>query len=233
MYLVSSSGRGVEVELLGTSQVHDQVEQQELTSGQGANHHASGAQAHSAELDKANLGGDAAQTGHDRTSATSAGLVDLGQQSVGRVGDDGSAHTGNHTGGKGHTELGATGEVSLGLAHRGSDAVSSLALHGELSHGIGDLLHQDGTEARVEASEDALLGHESASAADQARGEGGLGHQTDTGGLQRAQEDISDELSHGGRCQVDGGLVVPGLLVTQVLGELDLEELNTTELEPT
>ena len=57
--------------------------------------------------------------------------------------------------------------------------------------------------------------------------------QSDAGGLQGAQEDISDELGHGGRCQVDGSLVVPGLLVTKVLCELNLEEFDTSELEPT
>lgn len=227
------AGRGVEVELLGTGDVHDDVEEQELTSSEGTDHHATGTEAHSAQLHKANLGGNAAQTGGNGTLATGAGLVHLGEQGVSRVGDHRRAHTSNHTRQQGGAELNATGEIGLGLAHGGSDAVSSLALHGELGHGVGNLLHQDRTETRVEALDEALLGEELASTGDQAVGEGGLGHQADTGGLKGAQEDISDELSHGGRRQVDSSLVVPGLLITKVLGELYLEKLNTTELEPT
>lgn len=229
----SLGGRGVEVELLRTSDVHDDVEQQELAGGQGADHHATGAQAHSAQLHEADFGGDAAQAGGDGAFSASTGLVHLGEQGVGGVGDDRSAHSGNHTRGQSHAELGGAGEVGLGLAHGGSHTVSSLALHGELGHGVGDLLHQDGAETRVEALDETLLSHQLAGAADQAGGEGGLGHQTDTGGLQGAKEDIGDELSHGGRGQVDRGLVVPGLLLAQVLGELHLEELHTSELEPT
>jgi hypothetical protein len=226
-------GRRVEVELLSTSHLHDNVEQQELTGGQGTDHNATGSEADSAQLDEADLTGDSAESGHDGALATGTGLVHLGQQGVGRVGDDGRAHTGNHTGGQGHTELGAADQLSLGLAHGGGHAVSSLALHGELGHGVGDLLHQNGAEAGVEALDQALLGEQLGGTAHEATGEGGLGHEADTGGLQGAQEDISDELGHGGRRQVDGSLVVPGLLVTKILGELHLEELHTTELEPT
>lgn len=227
------AGRGVEVELLSASDVHDDVEEQELARSEGTNHHATGAEAHGAELHEANLGGNAAQAGGNGALTAGAGLVHLGEQGVGRVGDNGRAHSGNHTRQQGGTQLGATSQLGLGLAHSGGDAVSSLTLHGELGHSVRNLLHQDGAETRVETLDQTLLGEELASAGDQAVGEGGLGHQADTGGLEGAQEDIGDELSHGGRRQVDGGLVVPGLLVTKVLGELHLEELDTTELEPT
>ena len=227
------AGRRVEVELLSTGDVHDDIEEQELARSEGTNHHATSAEADSAELHETNLGSNAAQAGGNGALATSAGLVHLGEQGVSRVRDDGSAHTSNHTRQQGSTQLGATGQLGLGLAHSGGDAVSSLALHGELGHGVGNLLHENGAETRVKTLDQTLLGKKLASAGDEAVGEGRLGHEADTGGLEGAQEDIGDELSHGGRGQVDGGLVVPGLLVTKVLGELHLEELDTTELEPT
>ncbi len=221
------------MELLSASQVHDHVEQQELTGGQGADHDATGAQAHGAQLGEADLLGDVDQTRGDGSGSSGAGLVDLRQQGVGRVGDDGGAHSGNHTGSQRHTQLGSTDQLGLGLAHGGGHAVGGLALDGELGHGVGHLLEQDGSEAGVESLEETIGGEQLGGTIEQTTGEGGLRHEADAGGLQRAEEDIGDGLGHGGRGQVDGGLVVPGLLVTQVLGELDFEELNTSELEPT
>jgi hypothetical protein len=50
--------------------------------------------------------------------------------------------------------------------------------------------------------------------------------------LERAKEDVGDELCAGGREKVDGGLHLPRLLHTKLVDEVDLEELNTSKLEP-
>jgi len=59
-----------------------------------------------------------------------------------------------------------------------------------------------------------------------------LGDEADAAGLVGAEEDVGDELGHGGGGEVDGRLVVPGGLVADGLGDVDLEKLDTTELEP-
>lgn len=52
---------------------------------------------------------------------------------------------------------------------------------------------------------------------DKACGEGGLGHKTDTGGLERAEGDICEELAKSGRSEVDGGTVVLcGIVAKQI-----------------
>ena len=112
------------------------------------------------------------------------------------------------------------------------DALGRSALDGKLGHGVRDLLHADRAEAGVETAEDTLLLDEAAGAANEAAGEGRVGDEADTGGLKRAEEDVGDELGAGGGAEVDGDLVVPGALVAEGLPGLDLEELDTTELEP-
>eukprot|EP00973_Karenia_brevis_P091668 12408577-Karenia_brevis.AAC.1 len=71
MFLVS---RVVEVELLSTGEVHDNIEEQELASSQGTNHDATGTKTNSAQLEEANLAGNSAKAGHDRTLSTSTSL---------------------------------------------------------------------------------------------------------------------------------------------------------------
>ena len=67
----------VEVELLRAGQVHHNIEQQELTGSQGADHHASRGKAHGAQLDESDLRGDSAQSLHNGSGAASASLVHL------------------------------------------------------------------------------------------------------------------------------------------------------------
>lgn len=64
-------------------------------------------------------------------------------------------------------------------------------------------------------------------------GVGWLRHQSNTGGLERAEGNIGEELGGGRRCEVDGGAVVRCGLVAKVVDGLLLEELVTTELEST
>ena len=54
----------------------------------------------------------------------------------------------------------------------------------------------------------------------------------DAAGLVRAEEDVRDELGHRGRGKVDAVAVVPGRLLADLVGDVDLEELHTSELEP-
>ena len=94
------------------------------------------------------------------------------------------------------------------------------------------LLEEKGTKTTVEGSE-ALLLEDATEARDKAGSEGGLGDQTNTGGLQGAEGEISEELGAGGGGEVDGGAVVGSGLVAKESNGLLLEELVTTELQGT
>lgn len=94
------------------------------------------------------------------------------------------------------------------------------------------LLEEDRTETRVEST-DTLVLEDLTEAADKTGSESGLGDETDTGGLKRAESDISEELSGSGGSKVDSGAVVGGSLETELVDPLLLEELVTTELEST
>lgn len=94
------------------------------------------------------------------------------------------------------------------------------------------LLEQNGAEATVESTNTLLLG-DLGETRDEARGEGGLGNETDTGGLKRAEGDVGEELGGTSRGEVDGGAVVGGRLVAEEANGLLLEELVTTELQGT
>lgn len=94
------------------------------------------------------------------------------------------------------------------------------------------LLQQDGSETRVESTNTLVL-QDLGETADEAVGEAGLGDETNTGGLERAESDISEELGGSGRSKVDGSAVVGGSLVAELVDALLLEELVSTELEGT
>jgi hypothetical protein len=94
------------------------------------------------------------------------------------------------------------------------------------------LLEQDGSETRVESTN--TLGLEDlAESTDQTVGEGGLRDETNTGGLERAEGNVGEELGAGGGCEVDGSAVVGGGLVADHVDGLLLEQLVTSELEGT
>ena len=67
---------------------------------------------------------------------------------------------------------------------------------------------------------------------DHAGGVARITHEPDAARLVRAEEDVSDELGHRRRSEVDAVAVVPRRLVADVLGDVDLEELDAAELEP-
>lgn len=92
------------------------------------------------------------------------------------------------------------------------------------------LLEEDRTETSVEGADTLVLEH-LGETSNQAVGIGGLGDETDTGGLERAQGDVSEELGGGGRGEVDGSAVLRGGLVAEAVDPLLLEEFVTAELE--
>lgn len=98
---------------------------------------------------------------------------------------------------------------------------------------IGNLLlEQNGSESSVHGAETLSLDHLT-HAVDETLGKGGLGDETDTGGLKGAEGNVGEELGHTGRGEVDGGTVVGSSLVAKLVDGLLLEELVTTELQGT
>lgn len=92
------------------------------------------------------------------------------------------------------------------------------------------LLEEDGAESRVESTDTLVLG-DLAEARDQTRSKAGLSDETDTGSLERAESDVSEELSGRGRREVDSGAVVGSGLIAELVDPLLLEEFVTSELE--
>ena len=86
-----------------------------MTSGEGTDHDQSSAHTGKETLDT-ELTRHLYESGSGRLSGCSLGLVDLGEQSVGGLGNDGGGHTGNQTTGKVDTHLLTRGERVLGLA---------------------------------------------------------------------------------------------------------------------
>lgn len=94
------------------------------------------------------------------------------------------------------------------------------------------LLEEKGTKTTVEGGK-ALLLEDATEARNKAGSEGRLGDQTNTGGLKRAEGEISEELGASSGGEVDGGAVVGSGLVAEETNGLLLEELVTTELQGT
>jgi len=88
---------GMEMELLCSDGAEDNVEDTELTSGEGTDHDATSWETLGAQVHVASLSGDVAETSHHGASASCACLVHLGEQGVCRVRDDGGGNSGNHT----------------------------------------------------------------------------------------------------------------------------------------
>lgn len=94
------------------------------------------------------------------------------------------------------------------------------------------LLEQDGSETGVESTDTLVLQH-LGETANETVGIGRLRDETDTGSLERAEGNVGEELGGGRGGQVDGSAVVGGSLKAELVDELGLEELVTTELEST
>ena len=186
----------MEVELLHAHDGHQGVEDQELAGCERANHDAPGAEAGGAKLHKAGLLGDVHEPGDHAAVATGTLLVDLRQQGVCRVGDDGRSHAGDEAGGHGDAHLAGPAQILALRGQRVVDGNLGCSLHCELGHGIGDLLEENGHQARVPAH-DALPLDERLHCGEGALGEGGIRNLADAGGLQRAEENVGDELRAG------------------------------------
>ena len=93
----------------------DKRREHTLTSGEGTNHDQSSAHTGKETLDT-ELTRHLDESGSSGLSWCSLGLVDLGEQSIGGLRDNGSGHTGDQTTSKVDGHLLATGKGVLGLA---------------------------------------------------------------------------------------------------------------------
>jgi len=203
-------GRVVEMELAGTKGTHHGVEDTELAGSQGSDHDTTGAQTIRAQTLEPSFLGDINQTASNTSLTTSTGLVDLREQSIRRVGNDGSNDTGDNSGSERDAEVGAAAASLGGLAHAVVDGLSCGTLNSELSHGVWNLLHQDRSEPGIESGNNTHLTGHFRHATNGSRCVGGVGHETDTSSLERAEEDVGDELGAGSGCEVDFVAVFPG-----------------------
>jgi hypothetical protein len=140
-------GRVVEVEFLGAGDVHHDIEEGKLASGEGTDHDATRAEAGGAELGEADLLGDVGQPGHGAAGAASAGLVDLRQQGIGGVRDDSGGDAGDDARGESDAHLGGATDGPVVLARCVADLLRGHALDGKLGHCVRDLLEADRAEA--------------------------------------------------------------------------------------
>ena len=106
-----------------------------MTSGQATDHEQSGGQTGEAAAET-KLASDLDQSAYGTLAGRTLGLVDLGEHSVGRLGNDGGTETGEKTRSKVDTGLGAARE--LGLVGVAEDDLGNLLEGGELSDGIGN-----------------------------------------------------------------------------------------------
>lgn len=201
----------------------------ELEGSEGTDHEETGTDTGVGSL-KTELLGDLDETGSSALARGTRGLVDLGQHGVGRLGDNGGSETSNQTRSQVGNGLGGGGEGLLGEGVE--DGLGDLLEDDELGHGVRNLLEQDGTEARVESTNTLVL-HDLGETTKETVGELGLRDETDTGGLERAEGNVGEELGDTRGTEVDGLTVLRGGLDTEVVNGLLLPELVSTELEGT
>jgi hypothetical protein len=228
-----------------------------LAGGQGTDHEQPSTDT-SIAASETQLLSDLDQAAGGALSREALGLVDLREHGVGGLGDDGGGETGDQTGtqvdgclqrvGGGRLvellprELGdllvddefghCVGNSVLLLV---SASMPSFDIWGGLESGEREggkdvLLEQDRTKASVERTHTLILQH-LAEATDEAIRICRLGHETDTCGLEGAERDVGEELGERSRREVDGGAVVGGSLVSEVVDGLLLEQLVPSELE--
>ena len=108
----------------------------ELTGSKGTDHEETGTDTTVRALDTELLG-DLDQTAGGALTGCTLGLVDLGEHSVGGLGNEGGGETGNETG----TEVdgGVHAARGGGLVNVvGVDVLGDLLVDDELGHGVGD-----------------------------------------------------------------------------------------------
>ena len=106
-----------------------------MTSGKTTNHEQSGGETRETAA-KTKLASDLDQSADSTLTGCTLGLVDLGEHSVGGLGNDGGAETGKETRSKVDTSLGAARE--LGLVGVAKDDFGDLLEGSELGDGVGD-----------------------------------------------------------------------------------------------
>mmetsp|Transcript_7899 Transcript_7899/g.24972 ORF Transcript_7899/g.24972 Transcript_7899/m.24972 type:complete len:290 (-) Transcript_7899:134-1003(-) len=220
------------MELGGAERTHDRVEDGELAGGKRADHDAASAKALRAQFEDARLCDDSAQAREHRAVAAGARLVDLGEKGVRGVRDDGGGDAGDDARGERERDVPRRRRLLRRRVRRAVHGLGRTALHGELAHRVGDLLEEDWDEARVEAANETLLRRHPRRRAHHARRVRRVGDEADARRLERAEEDVRDELRHRRRGEVDRVAVVPRALRAEGLRKVDLEELNATKLEP-
>ena len=195
----------MEVEFTCPERSHDGVEDSELSCGEGSDHDAPGEEPVGAELDETDLLGDVQKAGDSSSVTSGAGLVDHGEEGVGRVGDDGGGNSSNNTGTEGDSEVAHGRGAVRGRAGGSVDGVGGGSLDGELGHGVRDLLEEDGAESSVKSA-DSLGLEDLAESVSEAVTELRVGDGADAYGLKGAEENVGNGLSHSGGAKVDGGL---------------------------
>lgn len=201
----------------------------ELTSGDSSNHDSTSTNTGERATDTELLT-DLDETGDGTLSWETLGLVDLAEHGVGWLGNNGSGNTSNETRAQVNGGLGSGG--GSGLVDALVDGLSDLLVDDELGHGVWNLLEQDGAETSVESANTLVLQH-LGETTNETVGIGWLRDKTDTGGLERAESDIGEELGKSGGTKVDSCSVLTSSLVTKEVDGLLLEQFITSELEGT
>ena len=169
------------------------------------------------------------------TNAGARSLVQVRDKGVGGVGDDGAEDAGNVASCEGHNQLLTLGTFSPGLGNdMFIESHHSLLKAGKLHHGVGDLPAPEGDQGLVEAI-DALSSQDLWEGSSQGGGEGAHGGGLDPhlARLHGGEGNVSEELSRGGRCQVESGHVEVSVLLSHGIAIDLLEDLIEAKLAET
>ena len=162
-------------------------------------------------------------------------MVELGDDGVSRVGDDGAEDTSDVTGGGSDSELLDLGALGFGAGHDVLVEHLDGALEGpELHHGVRHLATPERGETLVETTDTLGIndtGHSLAKSGGESALLGVRGLNTDLHGLPGAQGHVGDHLSRGGGREPQQILVGHGVLCASCLHEGVLEHLIQTKLE--
>mmetsp|Transcript_3543 Transcript_3543/g.12073 ORF Transcript_3543/g.12073 Transcript_3543/m.12073 type:complete len:209 (+) Transcript_3543:114-740(+) len=194
---VIALGRVVEVKLRRADRVHDDVEDAKLPRGERADHDAPRREPLRAELHESRLRRDVGETREHPAAAARASFVDLRQERVRGVGDDRRGDARDDAGRERHGDVLAAAHLLRGLSERIVNFLRRRALHGELGHGVRHLLREDGPEPGVERADHALFLDHLRHAPEHAVRVRGVRHEPDARRLERAEEDVRDELRGG------------------------------------
>jgi len=203
----------------------DSIVDEPLGGSEGTNHDNTSKQslphAHEAEV----LG--------DLSSRRTLGLVELGNDGVSRVRDDGTEHTSDVTGSKGDHQLFRLGAF---ITRLGDDILvegfDGLLKAGKLHHGVGDLSAPQGHQTLVEAIHTLIL-HDLGGTFPQGAGESRHGLDADLNCFHGGEGNISEELCGGRGCKVEASPVDVGILLTQDTSIHVLEDLIEAKLADT